>query len=78
MDGVKEVETLLKNKKSIMMRKFKDSSFNSSAEFLNELSVINKILAITTKELIKASGKAVFRRFDGQINKNIKDKPKWK
>ena len=69
MSDLKDVENLLKEKKVLMMKKVKANNFNDAKD-LNELSSINKLLSICTKELIKLNGVAIFRKFDGQIDKN--------
>ena len=69
MENLKDVENLLKEKKVLMMKKVKANNFNDAKD-LNELSSINKLLSICTKELIKLNGLAIFRKFDGQIDKN--------
>ena len=69
MSDLKDVENLLKEKKVLMMKKVKANNFNDGKD-LNELSSLNKLLSICTKELIKLNGLAIFRKFDGQIDKN--------
>ena len=69
MKFLNEIETLLKNYKAEMMKIVKANNFTKGSE-LKELSSINKLLSIATKELKIHSGKSILRNFDGQIDKN--------